>query len=223
MKNNPFLIITLFCSLFLSSCISSIDYINNISKNGSLINGSQKQIIIIGSGEVNIDSFEKTYTKNFDNDDHFKNSYLTDFINASKENDLYNNITVSENQEWDLLNQGYNSSNNIKLDTLFNNAQEDYLIHFSDFRITNRVVHSYSHGFGPGAMMNNNSTEFCVVNLNVTIYDLKAKKEILSFVSTGESSVFMFDFTKTFLKAKERSIKHIINYLKDGKTTYRSL
>ena len=71
----------------------------------------------------------------------------------------------------------------------------------------------------PGSFGHHNSTEFCVVTTKFVVYDIKKQKQLLEFDAIGESSVFMFDFTKTLLKAKARSIENAVKYIKTGKTS----
>ena len=73
---------------------------------------------------------------------------------------------------------------------------------------------------GMGGMQSSTSIEYCVITVKVEVYDAKTEKEILDFVAIGEKSVFMFNFTKTLQDTKARTITHIINYLKSGRTTY---
>jgi hypothetical protein len=71
-----------------------------------------------------------------------------------------------------------------------------------------------------GGMDTSTSVEYCVINVKVAVYDTKNDKEILDFIAIGEASVFFFNFTTTLEKAKNRTIDHIINYLKTEQTTY---
>jgi len=68
---------------------------------------------------------------------------------------------------------------------------------------------------------NTTSLEYCVIRVKVEVFDVKKNKEIIGFNAMGEASVFLFNYGATLEKAKEKSIDHIVNYLKSGKSKYK--
>ncbi|MBA6155240.1 hypothetical protein H3Z83_01695 [Tenacibaculum sp. S7007] len=219
MKNNKHILILLFITLFLSSCMPTRHYINNVVKTGEIDKSSTKQILIAGNDKVELNNFKKTFEKNFKTDKAFLESYLNEFRTYIKLNNQYSKVEIDANKNWDLLAEGYNAGNQNSINLLFLNTNQNYLFYIKGFKIDNRIVTSYSPGFGPGSFGQHNSTEFCVVTTKFAVYDIKKQKQLLEFDAIGESSVFMFDFTKTLLKAKARSIENAVKYIKTGKTS----
>lgn len=188
--------------LFFNSCIVKKHYVNQVVKKENVENLKLKTIVVTASDNVDLKDFKKTYKKNYSDNKVFAKSYLDDASLALKMNGIFSNVKVGDINDWDSLRESSNS---------------DYIIDFPYFEINNRVEITHNSS---AVGMQTSSTEYCVINVKVVVYDVKKKKRIIEFLSTGESSVFLFDFTKTFQSAKERSITHIVNYLKSGKTEY---
>ncbi len=218
MKKNTLL--TVICVLLFTSCVVKKDYVNNIIKEGDITNPQEKIVLVTGFENIRVNNFTKTFEKNFSTDSLFVDAYINEFITEAKKNNIYSDYLVDVSSNWEELNKGINADRFV-LNDLFTNSNADYMISFSNFEITNRVETSYAPAVGPnGGAGTHTSIEYCIINVEVIIYDTKTQRKILEFVTTGESSVFLFNFTKTFLRAKTRSIKHIINYLKNGQVTY---
>ncbi|TXD53955.1 MULTISPECIES: hypothetical protein [unclassified Polaribacter] len=208
MKRNILLLIAVFCLLSFTSCIVSKQYVQYISSKEEIIEPQTKNVLVFATENVRVNEFSKTFQKNFTDKKEFTASYLNDFLQEAKSSDLFSNVSV------DVLNSTYSS---------LNTEYVDYVIHFSNFEISNRIEFQQTGGMGMngmGGMQSSTSIEYCVISVKVEIYDTINNKEILDFVVIGEEAVFLFNFTKTLQKAKERSITHIINYLKSGKTQY---
>lgn len=178
-----------------------------ISKKEEIKTPATKKVVIFSTDDVSINEFTKTFEKNFKDKKAFTSSYLNDFKSKLKESSIYEEVFV------DVNNTSYES---------ISKSNADYIIYFANFEIANRVEWRNTGAMGMNGIggMQTTSVEYCVINIKVEIYDTKSDKEIIDFIVIGEESVFLFDFTKTFNKAKERSINHIINYLKSGRTTY---
>ena len=199
----------LFAFVFsFSSCKVSQDYVQHISKKEDIVAPKTKKVIVFATDDVRIHEFKKTFEKNFKDKRYFTENYLKEFSQKLYANDVFSRISIDTN------NFEYSS---------VDKSDADYVIHFSNFEIKNRVEWSNTGGMGMngmGGMSNSTSVEYCIINVKVEVYDAKSDKEILDFVAIGEDSVFLFNFTKTFQETKERSINHIVNYLKTGKITY---
>ncbi|PQJ72163.1 hypothetical protein [Polaribacter butkevichii] len=209
MKRKSVLIIVFFTILFsLSSCKVNKQYVQYISKKEDIKTPETKKVIVFATDDVRVNNFKKTFEKNFPQKVDFTFNFMNEFSEKGFENNLFSNISIDRKS--------------FKYDDL-NTENSDYVIYFSNFEISNRVEWNSTGAMGMNGMGMNTSTsvEYCVINVKVEIYDAKNGKEILDFVVIGGESVFMFDFTKTFNKAKERAVQHIINYLKTGKTEYK--
>lgn len=201
-------VISFICICFFTSCSVSKHYVNQISDVGYKLETKTKKVVVSGSDNVRLNNFKKTFNKNYPNKEIFAKSYAEEFSVMAKNNAIFSKVELDRLDIW---NSGKE------------NSSADYIIHFSDFEITNRIESRHSaptagNNFGS---MQTTSVEYCVIHVKVVIYDVKNKKEVLDFISTGESSIFFFDFKKSLAKAKSRSITHIINYFKSGKTLYK--
>lgn len=218
MKRNM-LCLLLVVSL-LTSCIVKKDYINRVVKEGEITSSKSKSVVLTGFDNIDLNSFKKTFAKNYPTNNEFIEAYISEFITESKKSGIYGNYKVEVDDKWKELDKGINADRAV-VDELFSNANADYVITFSNFEITNRIETSYRAPISNNpATATHNSKEYCVLDVEVSIYDTQTKKRILKFVTTGESSVFLFNFSQTLLKAKKRSIQHIINYIKSGRITY---
>ncbi|PWG04182.1 hypothetical protein [Polaribacter aquimarinus] len=210
MKRKVYLFLTLFVLVFsFTSCKVSKNYVAHISKKEEIDDPKTKKVLIFASDDVRVNEFKKTFQKNFPEKKDFSMNYLDVFSEKLHASQVFSKVYV------DSLNTTYTSVNKEKV---------DYVIHFSNFEIANRIEWNHSAGMnmnGVGGMNTTTSVEYCIINVKVEVYDAKTNREILDFVAIGEDSVFLFNFTKTLHKAKERSILHIINYLKSGKISYK--
>lgn len=208
MKKSYFFLVTIVSLISFSSCKVSKEYVQHISKKENIVAPKSKKVLVIATDKVNVYEFKKTFEKNFTDSKGFVKDYLNEFSDKLIFNNLFDDVLVdTKSSTYDALDKG--------------NA--DYVILFSNIEIKNRIEWRSSGGMGMngmGGMQTSTSVEYCIINVKVEVYDTKTDKEILDFVAIGEDSVFLFNFTKTMQETKIRSINHIINYLKSGKTTY---
>ncbi|TMM32051.1 hypothetical protein FDT66_00875 [Polaribacter aestuariivivens] len=209
MKRKIILVIALSSFIFnMTSCKVSKNYVQFISKKEDIVAPKTKKVLAFSTENVQVSNFTKTFDKNFTTTNDFTSSYLNDFKQQAIASNLFSEVFI------DTKNTSYTS---------LKKENADYIIYFSNVHISNRVEWTSAGGMNMNGMgmQAPTSVEYCVVTVKVEVFDAKTDKEILDFVSIGEESVFLFDFTKTLLKAKERSINHIINFLQSGKTTYK--
>lgn len=210
-------VIYIFVLISLVSCIPTKHFINNIHKTEKVL--KSESMLIVANKEVTVNSFKKTFKKNYESNEVFLKSFANDFKSSLNSSNLYTNLVIDLSDKWKALSEGYSKKNNDIINNLLTKTDKKHLLYLKGVTIDNYVSSTYSPGFGPGSMGTHNSTEFCTVSVTVVIYDVKAMKQVLEFESTGESSVFFFDFTKTLIKARDRSIENAIKYLKTGKTS----
>jgi hypothetical protein len=209
MKRKVILVLSVIAILFsFTSCKVSKQYVQYISKKEEISAPSSKRILTFATDKVTVREFKKTFEKNYIDDSYFISELLNEFAQKAAINSLFAEVSV------DTENATYAS---------INKENSEYAICFSNIEISNRVEISQTGGMGMngmGGMPMTTSVEYCIISVKVEVYDTKTATEILDFVAIGEESVFLFDFTKTLLTAKERVLTHIINYLKTGKTEY---
>ncbi len=193
----------------LVSCAPIRHYISDIEKSEDISQLKSKQAVITASDDVLLSDFVNTFNKNFTSKIEFSEKFIYEFKRKLNGSVLFSNVEIGGINTFDLLKES---------------SHTDYLIYLSDFEVLNRVEWRQSAApLGPNNFGMNHTTtvEYCVINVDVNVYDLKSKRRVHKFTAIGESSVFLFDFKKTFKKAKERAITHIINYLSSGKTLYK--
>ena len=207
MRNTLLKLSVFFVGMFIfTSCIVTKHYVGQIIKKEDLDNTTKKSVVVTVSDNVDLRDFKKTFEKNYKDNDGFVSSYLGEFTYELQKSKLFSNVDK----------KGVNSFERLKDQTAV-----DYIIDVPFFEVNNRVEVTQRASGNPNfGGMQTTSTEYCVINVKVVVYDVKKKKRIVEFLSTGESAVFLFDFKNTFNQAKERSMYHIINYLKTGKTEY---
>ena len=192
-----------------TSCKVSKQYVTYISKKADIVAPKTKKVVVIATDDIKVLEFTKTFEKNYEEQADFSSQYLTDFSNKVKARKVFGDVT------YDISKGSYAS---------LKSTDADYVIHFSNFEITNRYESRQSVNMGGmnaiGGMNTSSSVEYCVINVKVEVYDTKNDKEIIDFIAIGEASVFFFNFTTALEKAKDRTIEHIINYLKTEQTTY---
>ena len=210
MKKSSYLFVLKALVVFsFTSCKVSKQYVTYISKKAEIEALKTKKVIVIATDDINVLEFTNTFEKNYQEKEDFSSQYLKDFSNKIKASKVFGNVT------YDISKGTY---------AALNTTDADYVIHFSNFEITNRYEWRSSGNMGGmngmGSMNTSSSVEYCVIHVKVEVYDTKNDKEILDFIAIGEASVFFFNFTTTLKKAKDRTIDHIINYLKTEQTTY---
>lgn len=194
--------------VFLTSCIVTKDYVVKINKNKSISNSETKKVVVIATGKLKLKKFTKAFNKKYKSSSDFVKSYLENFTIEVEKNDVFDEIKIV----------GVNQLNHLK-----ENSKADYIINFSSFEIINKFeTRKYSGPDSSEVLLDDrNPIEYCVIKVNVKVFDVKNKNRILEFMSIGESSLFLFNYVKTLEKAKSRSITHVINYLKSGKVNYK--
>jgi hypothetical protein len=122
-----------------------------------------------------------------------------------------------------LIGGSYDESSVMKMQDLFGAAAEDFFFVVKTVDISNKtsttapMMHMSAGGgmsFGGGG-----SQESCVVTMHAELWNVKAKKKVLGYTSTGESKVTMFFFGTALKDAVAKSIKYMIKYLATGLMT----
>lgn len=193
--------------VFLTSCIVTKDYVVKIDKNENISNPESKKVVVTATDKLKLKKFVKAFNRKYKSNSDFVKSYLGNFTIEAEKNDVFDEIKFVDVNQLNLLKE---------------NSKADYIINFSSFEIINKFETRKSHVSRNGETpYSYDPTEFCVIKVNVKVFDVKTKKRILEFVSIGESSLFLFGYVKILEKAKSRSITHIINYLKSRKVNYK--
>ena len=198
----------------LTSCKVSKHYIQPIVNFGVVDTQQNKKVLLTAIDSVSITNFDKTFAKNYKSKKDFVYEFIEDFNKEAANAKLFASTSIKSVNFW---------SNTSKNKTLVDSSS-DYIINFSDFKIGNRIETSFSSGapdFNGIPQNTQTSTEYCIVEAKVTVYDIATQQKLMEFTTIGESSVFFLDFSKTFIKAKSRAIQHAVNYLKNGKTLYK--
>jgi len=218
------LLLVIVSTQLFTSCIATRSYISETSVLQKIEKPKEKHVIISVEDDIRVNNFTKTFKKNYTKKSDFASTFTLDFLNIANKKRTFASVTTNEVNKWKVLDESKLEENQQKIDSLFNKVKGDYLINFSDFEITNRIeTFHHAPAMGPNGTFaggRQTTTEYCIVNAKVAVYDLITRKKIIEFVSVGEKSVFLFNFKDTLNKAKMRAIEHAIDYINSGKTTY---
>lgn len=221
MKLNKWLLVGLISFPILSSCTAvRISEVKEYNKSEFTF-GTNKTALLVSSDEVSLKEFTKTFGKKYKEKEDFIKEFDSLLVTTLKNESVFGSIKTEKSR--DLVSNDsfiFNLEQQKKVDSLFTNAGTDYLIRIVRYEITNSIQGNPGMmmpmaGGGMG-MMGGGQSESCIVNSHFQIYDIKARKKVLDFVSKGSGSVVFFAFEPALNKAIDNSIKNAAIYLKTG-------
>jgi hypothetical protein len=186
--------------------------------------GSNKTAVLVGSNNVLLSEFTKTFNKKYSQKEDFVKQYADLCILKLKEEKIFGEINYDKSLEF-VSNDAmtFTQDQQKKVDSLFTNSKADYLVRIYDHEITNSIQGSSAMSMvvpGGGMSMSGGQSESCIINSHFQIYDIKSRKKVLDFVSKGNGTVLFFAFEQAFMDAMNSSIKNSTIYLKTGKLKF---
>lgn len=221
MKIIKFSIIGILGIQFLMFSCTSV-YVSEIYKSQDLKSNldNSKTALIVGNDAVSLNDFIKTFNKKYNQKRNFVNDYLKIYAGNLRASKIFGQVSIDTTSHLDFINSISSTQEQLKtVDSLFTNTSAYYLIVISDFDISNRYE-TIMMGGGPNMPMTTSSKEFCIMKSRFQVYEIKTRQKVLEFVSTGESSVFLFAFESALIGAMNNSIDHSVTYLKTGQTKF---
>lgn len=221
MKKLSLFSISILSLLLFTSCLQTKYYINNVVKTSDIKNTESKSVLVTVTNNIEIDNFENTFDKNYESQELFIASYVNDFLAKGNSERLFANLNKDLDSKWSVLTRAYDPKTYAQKESLLASAKDqDYLIHFTNFKVSNRIDYMSSTDIGVSNVDEDSAEEYCVIKAKVIVYDVKSKTQILEFMTIGESNVFLLDFSGAFREAKSKSVQHAINFLKSGRRKY---
>ncbi len=225
MKLNKWLLAGLISFPILFSCTTvRISEVKEYNKSEFTF-GTNKTALLVSSDEVALKEFTKTFGKKYKEKEGFIKEFDSLLVATLKNESVFASIKIDKSR--DLVSNDsfiFNLEQQKKVDSLFTNAGTDYLIRIVRYEITNSIQGNPGMmmpmaGGGMG-MMGGGQSESCIVNSHFQIYDIKARKKVLDFVSKGSGSVVFFAFEPALNKAIDNSVKNAAIYLKTGNVKF---
>ena len=209
----------------LSSCEAVRIRENSNYQNSEFVFGPDKTAIIVCNDNISINEFTKTFNKKYKQKQDFVKQYDSLCAIKLKQENIFGDIKHNKSFEF-VSNDSmtFTQEQQKKVDSLFANANADYLIRIYDHEITNSIQGSpgmpMTMAGGGMVMSTGTQSESCIINSHFQIYDIKTRKKVLDFVSKGNGSVMFFAFEQAFMDAMNSSIKNSATYLKTGKLKF---
>lgn len=185
----------------------------------------EESIKVIVDAKVNLSEYHKTFQREYLNEQGFTavlQMQIADSLKA-RIGCIVNGTADQENVSVAVSSQ-YDNVNIDKLQQLLGLTSEDYILLVTSVGITKDV--NYSPGMmmanpgGMGMQMGSGQrVEKCIVSLNAELWNVKNKRKVLAYSSTGEAKVTMLFFGTALKGAVANSIKYMIKYLRTGVTT----
>lgn len=184
----------------------------------------QESIKIIASEQINVMEFKNSYRKEYATDQEFARILQSQIADSIKSIiGCTSNGTGNQQEASVLISSGFDQTSIDHIQQLFGSTSENFILLVKSVDISNKRTSSGGMMManpGGGMMMaGGGSQESCVVTLNVELWNVKDKKKILAYSSTGEAKVTMMFFGTALKNAVSNSIKYMVNYLVTGLTT----
>jgi len=181
-------------------------------------------IKVIAADRIDVIKFQNSFRKEFATDQDFA-SILQSQITDSIKSMLGCNANGSGNQQEAsiLVSSSFDQNSIDQIQQLFESTAEDYILLVKSVYISNKTTSNSSmmmaNPSGGMMMVGGGSQESCVVTLNVEVWNVKNKKKVLAYSSTGEAKVTMLFFGTALKKAVSNSVKYMVKYLVSGLAT----
>lgn len=211
-------IYTLLFSLFfvLNSCITP-QYVTNITSHGKLENTRKKTATLVGLDRVFIHDYKKTFHKNFENNTDWSQKFLQSFSNTLVNHNLFSEVTIDNLKDWNHINTMTSKKSYLKVESLFEKCESDYLIFIDEFDFRQKITTSGSNYNSATGMQTTNSSEFLILKATIKIFDTKSHAPLIEFDVFGEDQILFFTYSKSLLDARKKLIENIATYLESYK------
>jgi len=226
MKITKWLISGMVGTQLLCSC-EAVRISENVNyQNSQFVFGADKTAVLIGNDDILISEFTKTFNKKYKQKHTFVKQYDSLCAIKLKEDKVFGEIKFDKSFEF-VSNDAmtFSQEQQKKVDSLFTNTTADYLIRINNHEVTNSIqgspgMYMPANNGGMGGMSAGTQSENCIIKSHFQIYDIKTRKKVLDFVSTGSGPVLFFAFEQAFTDAMNNSIKNSSIYLKTGKLKF---
>ena len=192
---------------------------------------------VVGSSDVQVTGYKETYASLFPNNQSFIQRMSAQFCSALQTASPSTKMECKS--EIDVLPAQLNSLNDTTLATarnFFGSVPEQYVINLTDIHVGEQLDISFvgptyvgggamvGGGMGGGMAMGGGTSShgYCVIDVNVQIWDVKNQKKVLEFMSEGKASQNLFFFEGTFKNAMQLAVDRAVGYLQKGQMEFRN-
>jgi len=174
-------------------------------------------IAIYGVNSITLSEFMKTFRDEYSDTTRLNDKILSEFSKEFKM--LIPSVSlVEKNAKVPLILTGefsFKEDNSKEVSEFFNGLGTDYLIFINNISVGNSLVYSTYFVTSGRGIMNGGTTEQCVVNMEVELWDVHQQKRLMKFWAGGERSVVLFSFLTALNGAIDNSVETAVKYLKN--------
>jgi len=174
-------------------------------------------IAIYGVNSITLSEFMKTFRDEYSDTTRLNDKILSEFSKEFKM--LIPSVSlVEKNAKVPLILTGefsFKEDNSKEVSEFFNGLGTDYLIFINNISVGNSLVYSTYFVTSGQGIMNGGTTEQCVVNMEVELWDVHQQKRLMNFWAGGERSVVLFSFLTALNGAIDNSVETAVKYLKN--------
>ncbi|WP_152286567.1 hypothetical protein [Flavicella marina] len=209
------------CLFVITSCVTP-QYVNNITSHQSLKQIQKKSTTVVGLDRVFIQSYEKTFHKNFQNKLEFSHRLADDMAHQLGATGVFSEAIVDFSSDWNHINTMTSKKSYLKIQSLFDECKTDYLICIDDFQLKQRLTVTNNNLGDPNNMsvnnmsVNNNSTssEFIRLEAKIKIFDVATHEPVLEFDVFSEDQIMFFSYSKSLQDVREKLVDETVAFLK---------
>lgn len=215
-----FSVVIVLVMLFLCSCTTI--FINEISREQdfSFNTLNLKTAIVIGTEDVVLNDFVKTFYKKYSDYHKFTADYVGQFTGSLKNANILARVESDTSFRWGSeIYYSYFAKDKITSDSVLIRSGANYLIRISGLEVSNRIQTSMIPGESNTPPIYKTS-EHCIVKARFQVFDLKTQLNVMEFISYGEGTVVLLTYQEAFNEAIKNSIAHAVEYLKSGKKEF---
>lgn len=220
------LIASIFSAVIFFGCAPSIKIVQEFQDDSFAAGqiAAQTKVRLYVTDNVNVMEFKKSYDKEYGTNEQFAETMRKEVADSMQR---ILGCTVSKADSVQdvsaLIGGSLDESSVKKTQEMFGAAAEDFFFVVKSVDISNSTsttvptMHMSAGGgmfFGGGG-----SSESCVVTMHAELWNVKTRKKVLGYTSTGDSKVTMFFYGTALKDAVAKSIKYMIKYLVTGVTT----
>ena len=179
----------------------------------------QNKALIVSYGGVEVTEFKSTFADDFGSEFEFINEIESKVEAQFQKRGL---MAVIDENTADLIDQYESESYKVVINKLEKSKVAStfkYAILIDELKVGSEFSEHTSHDANTG-MSQTTTSEAARVEARFNVVDLKTKSTIVSFVSVGTKSVFMFAFSTALEGAMDSMVKRAIDYLLKGKTKF---
>jgi hypothetical protein len=216
-----------FCSVVFAGCAPSIKIVQEFADDSFTVGqiSAQTKVRLYVTENVNVMEFINSFQKEYASGQQFAETVRSQ-VADSMQRILGCTVLMAENIQdvSALIGGSYDEATVRKMQEMFAAAPEDFFFIVKNVEISNKKsstapMYMSSGGMGGGMFVGGGSQESCVVTMHAELWDVKSKKKVLGYTSTGESKVTLFFFGTALKDAVGKSIKYMLKYLASGLTT----